>query len=313
MDFVETFLAHAREIAGLHPGQGVLVAVSGGPDSMALLDLCRRLPGPPPVVAHLDHHLRPDSAGDAEFVRRQAARLGARFVRGDWTGHDEAAGIGIEAAARRARYRFLAQVAESSGLRTVVTGHHRDDQAETVLHRLIRGVGPEGLTGIRARRTLRGRIELVRPLLGFWRSEIIAHLRGEGLAWREDPTNRGGGNLRSAIRTRLMPFLSREVPDLSVRLAELSDASARITWPAPPAGAAIPPEVRGRPVQLRAAVQALLDGGAPPLESRTMERIRVALGKRCGSVDLGRGYRLRVSGSRLTVQPPGETQRGEPQ
>jgi tRNA(Ile)-lysidine synthase len=115
------------------------------------------------VVAHLDHHLRPGSADDAEFVREQAARRDAVFVKGDWTSHAEAQGIGIEAAARRARYEFLAEVARQHGRTVVATGHHRDDQAETVLHRVLRGAGPDGLRGIHVRRNLGEEIILVRP------------------------------------------------------------------------------------------------------------------------------------------------------
>jgi tRNA(Ile)-lysidine synthetase-like protein len=256
------------------------------------------------VVAHLDHHLRPDSAADARFVREQARRAGAAFVQGDWRAH-AARGIGIEAAARQARYRFLAEVARTHGLRHVATGHHRDDQAETVLHRLVRGVGPAGLKGIRCRRPLGDHATLVRPLLPFGRAEILAYLAAEGLPWREDPTNRDGANLRSIIRARLMPFLSPGVEDLAGRLADLSGRSAAVAWPVAPEGGTISAEIRRRPLLLRAAVEALLDGKAPPLESRTMGRIEAALENRSGSVDLGRGYRLRVSGNRVVVQTPG--------
>ncbi len=304
MEFVDTFLRQAREFAGYEPTAGAVLAISGGPDSMALLDLHHRLNQGRFVVAHLDHRLRPDSAEDATFVRTQAEARGFAFVGGVWVAPHQAGGIGVEAAARAERYRFLASAARHHGLSHVATGHHLDDQIETVLHRIIRGAGPGGLRGIHARRPLERGLTLVRPMLGLRRAAILDYLERRGLPWREDPTNRDGGNLRGTIRARLLPFLERGVSDLPLRLAELSTRTAEAKWPDPPKGALIPPEVLHRPLLLRKAIGALLGSGAPPLEAHTMWRIRKALVSRSGKVELGRGYGLAVKGATVSVRSP---------
>ena len=306
MDFVETFLTHARALGARDPLEGAVLGVSGGPDSMALLNLHLRAGARRIIVAHFDHHLRADSSDDAEFVAEQADRAGVAFVRGDWNSKDEARGIGVEAAAREARYRFLGQVAREHAVPVVATGHHRDDQSETVLHRILRGTGPEGLRGIHPRRCLGPDLELVRPLLRFKRSEVLAFLRAEGIPWREDPTNHDGSNLRSEIRERLLPYLSPGVPDLARRLAALATATAELNWPCPDRSNTVSPEVRTRPVLLGKFLKAVLPATAPPLDRRLVRRIRAALERGGGRVDLGRGYRMLVSGDAVRLNAPGE-------
>src|SRR5262245_40439606 len=157
-------------------GEGTVVAVSGGPDSVALLHalLALRRRGRPLVIAHLNHHLRgAESDGDETFVRDLPARLVAdRYadvrLRCDHLAvgaRAPAAGDNLEAVARRLRYDWLAGVARTAGVSVVVTGHTADDQAETVLHRLLRGTGLRGLRGIAGRRPLAPDVEVVRPLL----------------------------------------------------------------------------------------------------------------------------------------------------
>ncbi len=312
MEFVDTFLGNAREIAGYDPRNGAVLAVSGGPDSMALLHLHARLAAGRIVVAHLDHHLRPDSTSDAAFVAEQARELGAAFVLGHWEAHEEARGTGMEAAARNARYRFLAEVARDHHLGVVATGHHRDDQAETVLHRLLRGTGPDGLCGIHGQRPLENGLTLVRPLLMFQRSEIMAYLEQIGGLWREDPTNRDESNLRSVIRARLLPYLAQGVPEISRRLAGVARSSTGVKWPPRKTSPSFLTDLQARPVLLKRTLQALLPEQAPILDQRSVHRVRDALVRRRGTVDLGRGYRARVTGDTVRILTPEEKPAAQP-
>ena len=195
----EHFRRHVVEHALLHPGEKVVVAVSGGLDSVALLHLLRF--GAPVndlrlIVAHLDHSMREDSPRDAQWVRGLArawsipVRLDALLARPRG-----------EAQARELRYSFLQRVLREETATLIVTAHHADDQAETVLFRTLRGTGPRGLGGI-AERSQDG---LVRPLLVFWRKELRAYAESVGLRWLEDPTNWDLRFARNAIRLGLIP------------------------------------------------------------------------------------------------------------
>jgi tRNA(Ile)-lysidine synthase len=175
--------------------QHVILAVSGGPDSMALLVLAaewgrRQVSAPALSVATVDHGLRAASAGEAEFVAEAARRLGLSHTILRWEG--EKPGSGLAEAARLARYRLLERFARSLGDRTaVVTAHHLDDQAETFAMRLARGAGIEGLAAMRPERTLvdGSTVTLVRPLLAFPKSRLHATLEERDLGFVEDPTN----------------------------------------------------------------------------------------------------------------------------
>jgi tRNA(Ile)-lysidine synthase len=158
------------------------------------------------VAAHLDHGLRPDSAQDVEFCRNLCRRLGVPLHVGsaDVRGRAERDGAGLEAAAREERYAFLRRVAEAEAATAVAVGHTRDDQAETFLLRLLRGAGSAGLGAMRARAG-----NLVRPLLGVGRREVLAHLRVRGLAWREDATNADLRFARNRVRHELLPYLEK--------------------------------------------------------------------------------------------------------
>ena len=184
-------------------GETVLVAVSGGADSVALLHTLLALAESWRLtlsVVHVDHRLRPDSAGDARFVRELCARLGVPV---DVVGVDVEPGDGPEAAARAFRYAALEAAADRIGAPRIALGHTADDQAETVLMRLIQGAGVRGLAGIPP---VRGRI--IRPLIECPRAEIVAALEGAGLAWVEDPTNRDPKFVRNRIRHELLPLLA---------------------------------------------------------------------------------------------------------
>src|SRR5712691_1674423 len=162
-----------------------IVAVSGGADSVALLDLMHGVAAPLGlrlIVAHADHGIQAVSASVGQAVGRLAERYGLPFELGEL-------GLGpraTETAARRARYRWLREVQQRHRARYLVTAHHRDDQAETVLWRALRGSGPTGLAGIPAR----GRGGLVRPLLPFTKAELAAHVAERSLPAHDDPANR---------------------------------------------------------------------------------------------------------------------------
>lgn len=186
-------------------GESVLVAVSGGADSVALLDVLRELAPPLGLsiaCVHVDHGLRPGAPVDAEFVERLCAELGIAFHLERVTVRRGPPWEGLEAEARRARYAALESRARAAGATRIATGHTADDQAETVLMRLLQGAGPRGLAGIAP---VRGR--LVRPLLEIRREEIVAHLRSLGTAWVEDETNSDHRFLRNRLRHDVLPAL----------------------------------------------------------------------------------------------------------
>jgi tRNA(Ile)-lysidine synthase len=193
----------------------VLIACSGGPDSTALLRLlARHQPDRSKlVVAHFHHRLRADSAdADAHFVEQLSQSLGIPAVVGaaDPQAMQQArVGAGLEAAARRLRYQFLIRAAEQHGARYVATGHTADDQIETVLHRILRGTGLAGLAGIPAVRIASPAVTVVRPLLEWTRSEIVAYLHAIDQPARSDELNASDDFLRNRIRHELLPLLER--------------------------------------------------------------------------------------------------------
>jgi len=209
------FADHLRRRGGLEDGDAVVVGVSGGVDSVVLLHLLRfglDRPRLRLVAAHVDHAMRHGSEADAAWVRGLGAAWGVetRGVRLD-------PAPTTEAEARRRRYAFLEEVRLASGARLSLTAHHADDQAETVLFRVLRGTGIPGLQGIREWRAP----ALWRPLLPFTRREISEHARATGLSWREDPTNRDPF-ARNVIRHRLLPAAERVAPGARRALAGLA-------------------------------------------------------------------------------------------
>ncbi len=220
-------LSFRRAAAPLFPpGCAVLVAVSGGGDSIALLQLLARLAARRSLrlgVAHLDHGLRRGSPADRRFVERLARGLGLaihadRREVGRLRRRDESP----EEAARRVRRKFLLEVAAREGYDRIALGHTLDDQAETILLRLARGAGAGGLSGMAAL----GPGPLARPLLGLERGELRDYLRGRGLAWREDPTNHDLRAARNGIRLRVLPLLAALVNPRAAR--HLVQAAARL-------------------------------------------------------------------------------------
>lgn len=218
-------------------GVRFMVAYSGGLDSTALLHLmARSLPAAQLAAAHLNHQLRGDAAtADQSFAARVAAGLSVEFI----TESRDVGALardrrrGLEEAARRARYDFLAKAAAAWGADYVLTAHQADDQAETLLMNFVKGSGAGGLAGIHPRRPLRRPgdvgseerlVELIRPLLPFSRAELRAWLEGGGLPWVEDLSNQDDHYLRNALRNDLVPRLRR----LNPRFIEALGRTARV-------------------------------------------------------------------------------------
>lgn len=229
----ELILRAVREYHLWEAGARVVVGVSGGPDSVALLAGLTELPRawrPEVCAATLDHGLRPESAAEVLAVARLAADLRVPFESGseDVPGLAQAEGRGVEAAARKARYAFLVQTAQRRGARVVAVGHHRDDQLETTLLRLLRGSGSRGLGGMRPKRPLVGtdrfQAWLVRPLWLAGRAEVMDYLRARSLPWFHDASNDDLAARRNRIRHRLLPLLEQDfgpgVRQTLVRTAE---------------------------------------------------------------------------------------------
>ncbi len=175
------------------PGSYV-VAVSGGVDSMALLDMLRRQPGLELVVAHFDHGIRDDSAEDRKLVQAFAKDNDLRFVY-------EEGRLGVsasEAKAREARYGFLRKVLNYTDSMAIITAHHQDDVLETAVINILRGSGRKGLT------SLGNQTDLLRPLLRVPKRDLVAYAQDHGLKWREDSTNQDETYLRNYVRRRLL-------------------------------------------------------------------------------------------------------------
>ena len=216
---------HAHKL--LEPQDRILVAVSGGADSVCLLYTLHAL-GYPVEVAHFDHQTRDGaSTADAVFVRELAVRLGVPCHATSCPVREEAlaSGKSFEDYARELRYAFFVQVATKIGCRTIATGHHRDDQAETVLMRLIRGTSPHGLAGIPYCRPSVDGLQIIRPLLDCTRDEIQKYLSENGFSFCEDISNTDIAFQRNRIRHTLLPFLIREGfnPSICNALNRLAD------------------------------------------------------------------------------------------
>lgn len=216
---VRAFFAQHRLPAG--PG---VVAVSGGADSVALLRALTEAGVGPLVVAHFHHGLRGAEAdADAAFVRELAGALACRFELGE--ADVRAAGGNLEATARRLRYGWLAEVAAATGAVWVATGHTAGDQAETVLHRLVRGTGLRGLRGVATTAPL-GHMVLVRPLLQAARAEVLAYLAELGQSFCTDSTNADPRFTRNRIRAEVLPLLKAYNPDATAALNRAAEQAA---------------------------------------------------------------------------------------
>jgi tRNA(Ile)-lysidine synthase len=259
----------------LPPGR-LLLAVSGGRDSLALLHLAQQA-GLDVVVGHLDHGLRPASASDAAFVVAQAEALGVtaysqRLDVARLAGKDN-----LEATARRLRYSVLAQIAKKAGAVAILTAHTLDDQAETILMQLLRGTGRAiGIPMVRGR--------IYRPLLGVMRAELTQFLQAHKLTWREDASNQDLNFTRNWLRHAVIPLLRQRFPGFEQRLAQYAEIGRQEDGYLQAVIATIPPDAdlrREHPALQRRKLHGLLtkagrDAGFAT-DFATVERLRLAL------------------------------------
>ena len=224
---MQKVLTYIRDQHLLQPGDRVAIACSGGADSVALLrilvDLRDEL-GVVLSVAHFHHQIRGAQADeDQQFVQELAARLQmeCHCGSGNVPSYAAAQKISLETAARDLRHRWFAELIKQKNLDKIATAHTLDDQAETVLMRMIRGTGVRGLAGIAPAQKMK---YLVRPLLTTSRAEIEAYLKGVGQPWREDASNLDAGHTRNRVRHALLPLLEREFnPAIRQTLANLAE------------------------------------------------------------------------------------------
>jgi tRNA(Ile)-lysidine synthase len=204
----------------LDRGDKVVVAVSGGPDSVCLLSVLHALANDLELtlhVAHLDHRFRlAESAADALFVAGLAKDLGiaATSESRDVPAYCAERGLSAQAGAREVRYAFLQQCAKAAGARRIAVGHTANDQAETLLMRLVRGAGISGLSAIPPVRE-----NIIRPLIGTTRNEVLAYLREQGIDFRTDPSNEKPLYTRNRVRHEMLPVLERFNPRIIETLA----------------------------------------------------------------------------------------------
>jgi tRNA(Ile)-lysidine synthase len=313
MDLLTEFRSHLATL-GLPSGPGrALVAVSGGPDSVALLDLLTRsadIHGLTLIVAHADHGIHPDSADVAARVADLARALGLELRSTRLTLGPDAS----ETEARHARYAWLDALRLQVGAEIVFAAHHADDQVETVLMRVLKGSGPAGLAGMAAENGW-----LVRPLLPFSHQALVDYVQDRGLPAWSDPANLDARHLRSWIRTDLLPSIRARLPEVDERLRRTARLAAldRAAWSAvldllpgldlrsedggiSVAGASLRgyDSTLARVLLMAAARRAGLQLG-PARAARVLE---LAAGGESGTeLPLGRGWRAEVAFGRLRL------------
>ena len=280
----EDFALAVARLAGrpLEPDEPIAVAVSGGPDSLALLLLSHAAYGARVRVLTVDHRLRPGSAAEAAAVAAICQGLGLPHATLAWDGEKPTANL--QAAAREARYRLMAGWCAANGVAWLCTAHHADDQAETILLRLARGAGLAGLVGARDSRPL-GAVTLLRPLLGVRRAALATLVRKAGLKAVDDPANRDPRYDRSHARALLADTAWLDAARLAASAAALAEAEEALAWTAEAAwrgramrsGATVALDVAGLPRELcrRLVRRALLEGDpAAALDGPELERLR---------------------------------------
>jgi tRNA(Ile)-lysidine synthase len=226
---VEELKRVLREKCHLDPGKNVLAGISGGPDSLCLLDLLQQLDYQV-VVAHLNHKLRPEADAEAQFVRSFAEKAGFQVVISvcDVRDYAGAHSLSVEEAGRVLRYRFLFDKAREFGAQAVAVGHNADDQAETVLMHITRGSGLAGLRGMRyftLPNPWSEQIPLVRPLLGVWREGIESYLSERKIEPAIDPSNLDTAYARNRLRHELIPTLETYNPAVRMALWRLGQVA----------------------------------------------------------------------------------------
>lgn len=230
--FVAEVKRKLRTRCGVIEADPLVIAVSGGGDSVALLGACQVLSHRKShdhnirsvVAVHVHHHLRDSADQDAEFVKDLCDRLGVKLVvKNVYPGNKPGS---IAANARDMRYEALTQVARSVNASFIAAAHHGDDQLETILIALCRGAGIDGLSGMAWKRPLDDGISLVRPLLGLRKANCLAFCQMAELDWREDPTNIDPTQVRARLRRDVLPVLEELWPDAASRATSAADAMA---------------------------------------------------------------------------------------
>lgn len=330
--------SHLARAAGLSPNEPVALALSGGADSVFLLHvLARARPRPRVLAIHVDHRLRgEESEGDAAFCARLCARLSVPFARRHVELDPE--GPNLEARAREARYRALAEEVRSAGLRTLVTGHHEDDALETLLLRWMRGSDLPGLPGLRSCNVLgageAAPVQVVRPLLSLRREEVRRLLRDAGHDWREDTSNADPRFTRNRVRGALLPEIERTCgPDGIEGLRafagaverledELAGRTAHLSWRTPEHAPAVrsadhpqpggtleraPLRVLAAPLVRRALWRLLSEGtGYPPSRALIAELEQDLAADRLTRRTLPGGWTLQLRRDDILLSPPAE-------
>ncbi len=291
------------------PAGKYVVAVSGGVDSVVLLHLIVQLKQSPNyqlVVAHFDHGIRADSAEDRIFVGELAHHYGLPFV------YDQAKlGKGAsEAVAREARYAFLKKVSKAMRADAIITAHHQDDQLETIVINIIRGTKSRGLSSLRSSKGL------LRPLLPFAKSEILAYAKHHKLKWHEDSTNTDDTYLRNYIRHRIMsrlePDARRQILEHSEKAAVLNGAITELTseyLTAQPAHDRLDrAQFRTLPeeVGLEVLAQWLRGEANAAITTKLLQRLVDAIqnGRNNSRVDVAKGYSLQLGRDTVTLLYP---------
>jgi tRNA(Ile)-lysidine synthase len=279
------------------PGAPIGVAVSGGPDSLALLLLASEARPSLVEAASVDHRLRAESAAEVAAVARLCAELGVPHTVLEV---EVAPGASLQAQARTARYAALQSWAEARGLSALATAHHRDDQAETVAMRLARGAGVAGLAAIRPSRPLGPDVTLVRPLLGWSKAELADIVDSAGIAAADDPSNRDPRHDRSRIRAALAKAEWLDRAALAATAHHLREADEALDWATArlcgerisTEGEAVVLDPEGLPAELlrRLLVKGFARFGAPRPRGPDLARATEAL--RCGRPATLSGLRL---------------------
>lgn len=295
---------------------GIIAAVSGGPDSMALMHLLARwdmADRPQIIVATVDHGLRPEAAEEAAFVGREAASLGFSHRTLAWTG--EKPRTGLQEAAREARYRLLVQCAKEVGASHLLTAHTQDDQAETIMMRLARGSGLKGLAGMRRERDRDG-IRHARPLLDLPKAALLELCRENGWPFITDPSNANEVFARVRWR-RLLPLLAGEGLT-AARLARLAgrvaQADEALDAKARDALAGARPEQDGNGFSFEAAcladepfeialrvLEKALDRIGLPLDNPRLARLETSTERLRGALRAGEGLRMTLAGALIAL------------
>lgn len=287
-----------------------VVAVSGGVDSVVLLDLVAQQMINDQrskinvLVAHFDHGIRPDSAEDAAFVSQLAAKYDLAF----FTERAELGAGASEAAARKARYGFLRRVQKEQGADGIITAHHEDDLLETMILNLQRGTGSKGLSSLRSTN------EILRPLLGFNKSEILGYAKKHGLKWHEDATNADDSYARNRVRHQLLPKISdnekqallltsKKASKLNAEIAEL----VCVYLSSQPSKDTLDRErFRDLPDEVKAEVLVhwLRRETSVEVSRQMIERLVAAIvaGRNNSMVDVARGYSLRIARSEVRLK-----------